>query len=69
MNGMVCSSLNLGNEENWETRLDMIPTPSGRAKCVLHPTLAQGWIANIGTGRYKTCSESLEIRSLLSDTR
>jgi hypothetical protein len=35
----VCSSLNLGDEEIWESRLDMVPTHLGRAKCDLHPTI------------------------------
>jgi hypothetical protein len=34
---MVSSSLNLRNERNWESGLDIITTPRGAAKCVLHP--------------------------------
>ena len=37
MNGMVCSSLNLGNKTKWESHLDIITMPTVGAKGGLHP--------------------------------
>ena len=37
--GIGCPSLDFGNERNWETWVDILPSGLGRANRVLHPLI------------------------------